>query len=190
VTLSNMADRVARDLADRDLHDVVAVGHSGGGPVIQLLHEADPTRFERLIFIDAWVLNDGQSIYDILNRELVQSLQAAADASPDRTIPMPREFWFGALMNDLSAEEASPWFDRTVPCPEGWLTDKVKLPTFAKATVPTSYVFLQEDVTVPKEIYQANASRLRKPKTTEAPGSHEAMLSRPLELAAAILRVC
>ena len=67
VTLSNMADRVARDLADRDLHDVVAVGHSGGGPVIQLLHEADPTRFERLIFIDAWVLNDGQSIYDVLN---------------------------------------------------------------------------------------------------------------------------
>ena len=43
---------------------------------------------------------------------------------------------------------------------------------------------------LPLEIYQANASRLRKPKTTEAPGSHEAMLSRPLELAAAILRVC
>jgi pimeloyl-ACP methyl ester carboxylesterase len=190
VTLSEMADRVMRDIADRDLRDVVAVGHSGGGPVIQLLHEAEPARFKRLVFIDAWVLQQGQAIYDILNGELVQSLRAAADASPGRAIPMPKEFWCGALLNDLPAEEASLWFDRTVPCPEGWLTEKVKLPTFAETAVPTSYVFLEQDVTVPKEIYQANAAQLKQPKTTKAPGSHEAMLSRPVELAAAILRVC
>jgi pimeloyl-ACP methyl ester carboxylesterase len=190
VTLSEMADRVMRDIADRDLRDVVAVGHSGGGPVIQLLHEADPARFKRLVFIDAWVLKHGQSIYDILNGELVQSLRAAAEASPDRAIPMPKEFWCGALINDLPADEASRWFDRTVPCPEGWLTEKVNLPSFSQATVATSYVFLEQDVTVPKEIYQANAAQLKQPKTTEAPGSHEAMLSRPVELAAAILRVC
>jgi pimeloyl-ACP methyl ester carboxylesterase len=166
------------------------VGHSGGGPVIQLLHEAEPARFKRLVFIDAWVLQQGQAIYDILNGELVQSLRAAADASPGRAIPMPKEFWCGALLNDLPAEEASLWFDRTVPCPEGWLTEKVKLPTFAETAVPTSYVFLEQDVTVPKEIYQANAAQLKQPKTTKAPGSHEAMLSRPVELAAAILRVC
>jgi pimeloyl-ACP methyl ester carboxylesterase len=190
VTLSEMADRVMRDIADRDLRDVVAVGHSGGGPVIQLLREAEPARFKRLVFIDAWVLQQGQAIYDILNGELVQSLRAAADASPGRAIPMPKEFWCGALLNDLPAEEASLWFDRTVPCPEGWLTEKVKLPTFAETAVPTSYVFLEQDVTVPKEIYQANAAQLKQPKTTKAPGSHEAMLSRPVELAAAILRVC
>jgi pimeloyl-ACP methyl ester carboxylesterase len=188
VTLSEMADRVMRDIADRDLRDVVAVGHSGGGPVIQLLREAEPARFKRLVFIDAWVLQQGQAIYDILNGELVQSLRAAADASPGRAIPMPKEFWCGALLNDLPAEEASLWFDRTVPCPEGWLTEKVKLPTFAETAVPTSYVFLEQDVTVPREIYQANAAQLKQPKTTGAPGSHEAMLSRPVELAVSVVR--
>jgi hypothetical protein len=142
------------------------------------------------VFIDAWVLNDGQCIYDVLPREFAQGLQAAANAMPDRAIPMPKELWCGALMNDVSEEEALRWLQRTVPCPEGWLSDRVKLPTFAKSPVPTSYVFLDKDVTVPRETYEANAGRLRQPKITESPGAHEAMLSRPTELAASILRVC
>jgi pimeloyl-ACP methyl ester carboxylesterase len=190
VTLTEMTARIAADVRDRNLLEVVAVGHSGGGPAIQLIYEADPGRFSRLVFIDAWVLTDGQCIYDILPQELAQGLRSAANATHDRAIPMPRELWCGALMNDVSEEEALSWLQRTVPCPEGWLSTCVKLPTFAKSTIPTSYVFLDKDVTVPRETYEANASRLRQPKVTESPGAHEAMLSRPKELAASILRVC
>ena len=190
VTLTEMTARVAADVRDRNLRDVVAVGHSGGGPAIQLIYEADPGQFSRLVFIDAWVLTDGQCIYDILPQEFAQGLQAAANATHDRAIPMPKELWCGALMNDVPEEEALRWFQRTVPCPEGWLSARVKLPTFARSTIPTSYIFLDKDVTVPRETYEANAGRLRQPKVTESPGAHEAMLSRPKELAASILRVC
>ncbi len=93
-------------------------------------------------------------------------------------------------MNDVPEEEALRWFQRTVPCPEGWLSARVKLPTFARSAIPTSYIYLDKDVTVPRETYEANAGRLRQPKVTESPGAHEAMLSRPKELAASILRVC
>jgi pimeloyl-ACP methyl ester carboxylesterase len=190
VTLIEMAARLAADIRDRNLWDVVAVGHSGGGPAVQLIYEADPKRFSRLVFIDAWVLTDGQCIYDILPHEFAQGLRAAANAMPDRAIPMPRELWCGALMNDVSEEDALRWFEQTVPCPEGWLSARVNLPTFGHAAVATSYIFLDKDVTVPRETYEANAGKLRQPKVTESPGAHEAMLSRPKELAASILRIC
>jgi len=59
VTMSMMA----RDLIDqvRELTqlDIVLVGHSGGGPLIQLVAEAMPERIGRVVFVDAWVLRDG-----------------------------------------------------------------------------------------------------------------------------------
>jgi hypothetical protein len=70
------------------------------------------------------------------------------------------------------------------------MSEPLRLPAFATSGVATSYVFLDDDVTVPKETYEANAARLNNPEVTTSPGAHEAMLSRPRELAEAILRVC
>jgi pimeloyl-ACP methyl ester carboxylesterase len=93
-------------------------------------------------------------------------------------------------MNDVPVDEADRWFDRLVPCPDGWMSEPITLPPFASAEVPTAYDFLEQDVTVPREVYEANAARLRSPLTTVSLGAHEAMLSRPRELAEALLRVC
>jgi pimeloyl-ACP methyl ester carboxylesterase len=190
ITLEDMTTSVTVELARRGLRDVVAVGHSGGGPMIQLLWEADPARFARLVFVDAWVLEDGERIYDVLPAELVASLQAAAAATPDRSVPLPPELWCSGLMNDVAEEEALRWYARVTPSPEVSMSEPLRLPTFATSDVATSYVFLDADVTVPRETYEANAERLKDPRVTNSPGAHEAMLSRPRELAEAILRVC
>jgi hypothetical protein len=136
------------------------------------------------------VLADGESIFDALPDELTESLKAVAANRPDRCIPMTPDFWSGGLMNDVSVEEADRWLDRLVPSPEVWLSEPARLPTFATADVPTSYVFLEDDRAVPREVWEANAARLRDPRTTTSPGAHEAMLTRPRELAEALLRVC
>jgi pimeloyl-ACP methyl ester carboxylesterase len=190
ITLDDITSPVIAELARRDLRDVVAVGHSGGGPTIQLLREADPARFARLVFVDAWVLKDGERIYDVLPAELSTGLQATAAASPDRTVPMSPELWCSGLMNDVPEDEAMRWYTRVRPSPEVLMSEPLRLPAFATSGVPTSYVFLDDDVTVPRETYEANAARLTNPKVTTSPGAHEAMLTRPRELAEAILRVC
>jgi pimeloyl-ACP methyl ester carboxylesterase len=190
ITASDMAAGLADDVRRRDLRDVIAVGHSGGGPIMQLLYEALPDRPARLVFVDAWVLMDGQRVYDVLPEPLSASLQAVAAKTPDRTIPMPEDFWRHALLNDVSDEEAGRWLERVVPCPDGWMSEKLKLPTFAGATVPTSYVFLDDDLSAPREVFKSCAGRLRDPRTTTSPGGHEAMLTQPEALAEALLRVC
>jgi pimeloyl-ACP methyl ester carboxylesterase len=189
VTLAEITAPVIAELAGRDLRDIVAVGHSGGGPIIQLLREAEPARFARLVFVDAWVLNDGERIYDVLPGELSAALRAAAGSTPDGSVPLAPEMWCAGLMNDVPADEAMRWYQRVTPSPEISMSEPLRLPTFATSGVPTSYVYLDDDVTVPREKYEANAARLTDPQVTSSPGAHEAMLSRPRELAEAILRV-
>ena len=66
VTHSTMADNLIGRIADKGWDRFVVVGHSGGGPIIQLVAEAMPEQVEQAIFIDAWVLADGESINAIL----------------------------------------------------------------------------------------------------------------------------
>lgn len=189
VTLTEITRRLADHVEELDLTDFWAVGHSGGGPVIQGLVEALPDRIAGVTFVDAWVLQDGQSIYDVLPPEFAASLHAMADSVEDRAILLPAELWREGLINDVPAAEADRWLDRLVPCPEGWMTDPAALPTFHALDIPHAYVFLDEDVTVPRAVYESMAQRLRNPRTTTCPGAHEAMLTRPAELAEALLRV-
>lgn len=190
LTATELARRLADELLAQDERGLIAVGHSGGGPIIQLLHEFLPSRIDRLMFVDAWVLADGERVYDLLPAPLAESLQAAAGASAERLIPMPPEFWVHGLCNDMPEEEANRWLERVVPTPDGWMSDPVRLPSFAGRTVPASYVFLADDVAVDRSVYQACAGRLGQPATATAPGAHEAMLSQPGPLADALLEVC
>jgi pimeloyl-ACP methyl ester carboxylesterase len=46
----------------KDLTDIVLLGHSFAGTIIAKVAEAIPDRIRRLIFFDAFVLNDGESL--------------------------------------------------------------------------------------------------------------------------------
>jgi pimeloyl-ACP methyl ester carboxylesterase len=47
-----------------DLHDIVLVGHSYGGMVVTGVAGRIPERIRHLIYVDAFLPNDGQSCYD------------------------------------------------------------------------------------------------------------------------------
>jgi pimeloyl-ACP methyl ester carboxylesterase len=72
-------------IKQHDLRKVVLVGHSFGGSVISRVVEYVPDRIERLIFLDAFVLEDGQSVYDNLPTHLIDLLDRLSQASPDNT---------------------------------------------------------------------------------------------------------
>jgi pimeloyl-ACP methyl ester carboxylesterase len=49
---------------------VVLVGHSYAGIIISGVVEADPTHVQRLVFLDAFIPDDGQSVLDLLPPEI------------------------------------------------------------------------------------------------------------------------
>jgi pimeloyl-ACP methyl ester carboxylesterase len=62
VGLSTHIDDVVNTILFEDLHDVVLVGHSYGGMVITGVAGRVPDRIRRLIYIDAFVPNEGESV--------------------------------------------------------------------------------------------------------------------------------
>jgi pimeloyl-ACP methyl ester carboxylesterase len=63
-----------------DLREVILVGHSYGGMVITGVAERVPERLAQLVYLDAFVPEDGQSLADILGPEIRAHLLGAAQA--------------------------------------------------------------------------------------------------------------
>jgi pimeloyl-ACP methyl ester carboxylesterase len=64
--LDTHADDVAAVLHYEDLHDVVLVGHSYGGMVITGVADRAPERIEQLVYFDADVPREGESMMDLV----------------------------------------------------------------------------------------------------------------------------
>ena len=62
-----------------DLRDVVLVGHSYGGMVATGVADRARDRITRLIYLDAFVPDDGQSLFDLTGQSPEQSRAAAVD---------------------------------------------------------------------------------------------------------------
>lgn len=58
ITHQDCVDSAISSIRQHDLHDVILVGHSFGGTVISKVVEYLPSRIKRLIFVDAFVLDN------------------------------------------------------------------------------------------------------------------------------------
>jgi pimeloyl-ACP methyl ester carboxylesterase len=62
IGLSTHIDDVVNTILFEDLHDVILMGHSYGGMVITGVADRVPDRIRRLVYVDAFVPNDGESV--------------------------------------------------------------------------------------------------------------------------------
>jgi len=83
VSLDTHVQDVANVLFYEDLHDVVLAGHSYGGMVITGVAGRAPERLSQLVYLDAFVPEDGQSLADLTGPESAARTRAAVDAEGD-----------------------------------------------------------------------------------------------------------
>ncbi|GAA4588129.1 alpha/beta fold hydrolase [Planotetraspora phitsanulokensis] len=187
VTLTAIGQGLIDAIKQQGLDDFVQVGHSGGGPVIQYAADRLTEMTRRVVFVDAWVLRDGEAIHDVFPPPHAEAQRATAAQRPDQTIPMSLDVWKAHFMNGATEEQCAAVAARLVPAPLGWLAEPVSLPRFWTARLPASYVFLCDDRGVPFELYREMAARLENPRIVECEGPHEAMFTHPEALASALL---
>jgi pimeloyl-ACP methyl ester carboxylesterase len=65
-------------ITEKDLWEVILVGHSYGGMVITGVADKMADRIGRLVYLDAALPDPGQSLYDLLN----QGVSASSDSRP------------------------------------------------------------------------------------------------------------
>ena len=75
-----------------DLQDIVLVGHSYGGMVVTGVADRVPEKISSLVYLDAFVPEDGQSTLDTGIDEDIAAKFAAARDRGDKEIPFPEEF--------------------------------------------------------------------------------------------------
>jgi pimeloyl-ACP methyl ester carboxylesterase len=74
------------DLLEREnLDNVVLVGHSYGGMVIQGVTERVPSRISKLVFLDAFIPEHDQCLFDLLPEKSVQGMRSRLTDETGRT---------------------------------------------------------------------------------------------------------
>src|ERR1051325_3592304 len=66
IGLNTHIDDVVNTILYEDLHDIILVGHSYGGTVITGVADRVPDRIKRLVYLDAMVPNDGDSVVSMM----------------------------------------------------------------------------------------------------------------------------
>lgn len=65
VNLSTHVQDVVNAIWYEDLTDIILVGHSYGGMVVTGVADQMPERIQHLVYLDAFLPSDGQSLYDL-----------------------------------------------------------------------------------------------------------------------------
>jgi pimeloyl-ACP methyl ester carboxylesterase len=163
-----------------ELSDVVLAGHSYGGMVITGVADKIPDKIRSLVYLDAFVPANGQSLIDFLPPDLHARLRDDARQNGNGYLmaPIPAEA-FGVNKKDAA------WVDRMcVKHPLGCFEQKMSL-TGAHAGVPKHTYVLATEYPL-KGNFAPIADRLRqdkKWKVVDFPCGHDLMLDMPKETA-------
>jgi pimeloyl-ACP methyl ester carboxylesterase len=177
-------------IVDQDLTGIVLLGHSFSGTIVAKVAEAISDRIRRLIFFNAFVLNDGESLRDNIPPSSQASSDELARESDNNTVMIPFEIWREAFLNDADISVAESSYAQLSPEPyQPWI-DKLNLQKFYSLSIPKSYLYCTEDNALPQGEWGWHprmSSRLGVFRFVQMSGSHEVMFSNPGGLAEKII---
>ena len=196
ITHQDCVDSVTTCIREHDLRDVVLVGHSFGGTVVQRVASVLRDRIARMVFLDALVLKDGERVFDILPEVFLDSLAprngsdpaAGLDMSPGVLAPPPWKTWRDNFIQDGPESLARSTWERLSPEPNQVNLDRLDLKRFDSLAIPKSYIHCRHDKAMPAGYFHPQmSSRLGALRLLEMDGGHEVMFTRPSELTEKII---
>ncbi len=174
---THIAD-VLGTLEFEDLHDVVLVGHSYGGMVATGVADRARARLRRLVYLDAFVPRDGQSLLDLLPADVRERMREAARTAGDgwRVPPNP-------VPPDTSETDLAWLMPRRVMHPLRAFEEPIRL-TGPEGAVPRAYIYCTR--IAPDDVFGPFAERARREAGwdyLELEASHSPNVTAPEALA-------
>jgi pimeloyl-ACP methyl ester carboxylesterase len=166
-----------------ELSDVVLCGHSCAGCVITGVADQIPDRIRSLVFLDAFLLENGESLMDIVPSEVAQALRDQAKAAGEgwKVKPIPAHVLAVRDPRDVA------WIDfQCTPQAIATLEEQIKLTGNLEHIQDIAYMFPTErhpNLLVSHERARAKGWKIR----TIDNSSHELMIDHPQELAEFLL---
>lgn len=183
VSLESHIDGVSERLADFQ-EPIVLVGHSYAGMVISGVAERRPEKLQRLIYIDAFVPEDGESVLDLLPLETGAHFRKIANESGGGwRLPGgdgQLDLW-GLRPGPAREFVRSQLCDFSLRCFE----EAIGLPENRKAQLPSNYIACVANDFPAKPFFAPFASKARHSgwRVAEVNSGHDCHAERPQEIA-------
>ena len=163
INLTTHITDIVNLLKFENLHNIILVGHSYGGMIISGVAEQAPDRIKQLIYLDAFVPKDGESIQTI-----------TGPASWSQTMQKLNgdviEYPFGPT---------NPNPPKDVPQPIKTFTETLKISNPLVTKIPTAYILMVKDGKGGFEEWGASRARERGWKMFTFEGGHYSMRDQP-----------
>jgi len=165
------------------LNDIVLVGHSYGGCVISGVAEAAPDAIRSIVFLDAFIPDNGDATLDLV-QPAVQEVIRGALARGDTTIPVRDAAAFRVNEKDRA------WVDLlSGPQPIGTMTEKIKLTGARERIAKKTYIRASGYPNVSFDKAYARVKNDPGWLTYEVPCGHDVMIDEPGRLTEILLEV-
>jgi pimeloyl-ACP methyl ester carboxylesterase len=191
ITLETHIRDVLGCIAAEELDRVILCGHSYGGMVITGVAERVPEKIKALVYLDAFIPENGDSLISLLTRALeppvaaqfLAGFRGAAMANGGLTAPIPAEMF-------NIAEKNRPWVDRRC-VPQALATFEMPVLLSGKADAIEKRLYILADGWDPSPFRHFAAKMTGKPgwDVIKMPCGHDVMVDMPNELAAALAKL-
>lgn len=184
VDLSTHIQDVLGVLEFEDLKDVVLLGHSYGGMVATGVVDKARSRIARVVYLDAFVPKDGQSLFDLVGPKAEGNMRKGAEKDGDGwklpVNPMPP---------DTAPEDVAWASPRRRPQPIKTFEQRIKLES-TEAPPPRHFIYAKRNM--PGDAFRQFADRARSEAgwtCDEMDASHNPHITCPQELMALLTKI-
>ncbi|WP_417708588.1 alpha/beta fold hydrolase [Roseibium aggregatum] len=179
ITIQTFVEDIVRHLQFEDLSGVTLVGHSFGGIPITGVADLVPERIAGLVYLDAIMLESGETWFDLLPQDLAEDRRKLAETSSGGLSlpPAPPESFGITRLDDIVFLKS-----RLTPHPFRTFTTALELKHPVGNGLPAHYIECTDPSYPPAKVALARAQAKGWPVSQIATG-HDAMVSEPERLA-------
>lgn len=181
INLTTHVTDIANVIRYEDLSDVVLVGHSYGGIIISGVAEQLADRISSIVFLDAFLPEDGETLLQKSSPAFVTAINAAIEKGESGIKPPPAAA-FGV------AEKDRPWVDgKTSAQPVGTYTEAAVFKGARDKIAKKLYVRAKGYKSATFDANLAKVKESGKWKTLELDIGHDVMVIDPAQVTSIIL---
>jgi pimeloyl-ACP methyl ester carboxylesterase len=185
---------VVNVLKDEDLRDVILVGHSSSGVVITGVADRAPERIAHVVYLDAFVPDDGQAVFDLVTPDRRQALEKLVESEGQgwllpRFAPPPWETIVRDMWGVTDNDDVRWMLERLRPTPVGHFKDPVRRTNPAAEKLPRAYVRCRQ---FPNPRFDTHAEMARRTagwRYWELAASHHAAVTMPGNVASVLMEL-
>ena len=187
VTLDGYVSRVA-DVVSRQAEPVVLVGHSLGGMTITAAAERVPDRIRKLVYLCAFILRNGESLYSLLDPTApVDSIPPKGSSWDIVFSPVPIEAAPKIFYNGCSEADVAYALARLRPQANAPRLRRVALTAERFGRVPRAYIETTDDQAVSLEMQRKMVANSPCQPVRSLATGHSPFFAAPAALADALV---